>query len=100
VASVYAVLAKMLFARRSSIGLTVLLITLVGAILLSSGISYRNGIEVGRAQEASREKAAYVLKTYESQPDARLAVFYRRPEMVRKRAPILEKLGYNVFSKP
>ena len=101
VASVYAVLAKMLFARRSSIGLTVLLITLVGAILLSSGISYRNGIEVGRVQEASRERAAYILKTYESEPDVRLAeALYPRPETVRRRAPLLERLGYNVFSEP
>jgi hypothetical protein len=101
VASVYAVLAKMLFARRSSIGLTVLLITLVGAILLSSGISYRNGIEVGRVQEASRERAAYILKTYDSEPDVRLAAaLYPRPETVRRRAPLLERLGYNVFSEP
>jgi hypothetical protein len=100
VASVYAVLAKMLFARRSSIGLTVLLITLVGAILLSSGISYRNGIEVGRVQEASRERAAYILKTYDSEPDMRLAAaLYPRPETVRRRAPLLERLGYNVFSE-
>jgi hypothetical protein len=100
VASVYAMLAKMVFARRSSIGRTVVLIALFGTVLLSAGISYRNGIEAGRAQEASRERAAYVLKTYESQPDARLADLYPRPETVRRRAPLLERLGYNVFSQP
>jgi hypothetical protein len=100
VASVYAMLAKMVFARRSSVGRTVLLIALFGTVLLSAGISYRNGIEVGRAQEASRERAAYVLKTYEFQPDARLADLYPRPETVRRRAPLLERLGYNVFSEP
>src|SRR5215213_10926497 len=51
VASVYAMLAKMVFARRSGVGRTVLLITLFGTVLLSTGISYRNGVEVGRAQE-------------------------------------------------
>jgi hypothetical protein len=100
VASVYAMLAKMVFARRSSVGWTVVLIALFGTVLLSAGISYRNGIEVGRAQEASRERAAYVLKTYESQPDARLADLYPRPETVRRRAPLLERLGYNVFTQP
>jgi hypothetical protein len=90
----------MVFARRSSVGRTVLLITLFGTVLLSTGISYRNGIEVGRVQEASRERAAYVLKTYKSQPDVRLAALYPRPETVRRRAPLLEKLGYNVFSEP
>jgi hypothetical protein len=100
VASVYAMLAKMVFARRSIVGRTVVLIALFGTVLLSAGISYRNGIEVGRVQEASRERAAYVLKTYESQPDARLEDLYPRPETVRRRAPLLERLGYNVFTQP
>jgi len=100
VASVYAVLAKMVLARRFGIGRAVLLLTIVGAILLSAGISYRNGIEVGRVQQASRERAAYILATYESQPDVRLIALYPRPETVRRRAPLLERLGYNVFSSP
>ena len=88
VASVYAMLAKMVFATTASVLRTVLLITLFGTILLSAGISYRNGIEVGRAQEASRERAAHVLETYRSQPDARLAAtLYPRAETVRRRAP-------------
>ena len=77
-----------------------LLITLVGTILLSAGISYRNGIEVGRVQEVSRERAAHILKTYESQPNVRLTALYPHPETVRRRAPLLERLGYNVFSEP
>ena len=100
VASVYAVLAKMVLARGFGIGRAVLLLTIVGAILLSAGISYRNGIEVGRVQQASRERAAYILATYESQPDVRLTTLYPRPETVRRRAPLLERLGYNVFSSP
>ena len=100
VASVYAMLAKMLFARRPGVGRTLLLITLVGTILLSAGISYRNGIEVGRVQEVSRERAAHILKTYESQPNVRLTALYPHPETVRRRAPLLERLGYNVFSEP
>jgi hypothetical protein len=101
VASVYAMLAKIPLASRLGVIRAVLIFTLAGAILLSAGISYRNGVEVGRAQEASRERAAYVLKTYKSQPDARLAaLLYPHPEIVRRRAPLLERLGYNVFSKP
>jgi hypothetical protein len=100
VASVYAMFAKMAFAVRAGVVRTVLLIALFGALLLNAGISYRNGIEVGRMQEVSRERAAHVLKTYKSQPDARLLVLYPRPEILRRRAPVLEKLGYNVFSDP
>jgi hypothetical protein len=102
VASIYTMLTKMVFARGSSVGRSVLLITLFGTILLSAGISYRNGIEAGRMQEASREWAAYVLKTYKSQPDGRMAValYHPRPETVRRLAPVLERLDYSVFSKP
>jgi hypothetical protein len=102
VASVYAMLAKMVFAARADVIRNVLLVALLGTMLLSAGISYRNGVEMGKKQEVLREKAAYVLKTYESQPDARLvaALYYPRPETVRKRAPVLKRLGYNVFSKP
>src|SRR5215212_2029486 len=76
VASVYAMLAKMVFTTTASVLRTVVLIALVGIILLNAAISYRNGIEVGRAQEASRERAAHVLETYRSQPDARLVALY------------------------
>ena len=100
VASIYTLLAKMVFARSSGVGRVMLLITLFGTVLLSAGVSYRNGIEAGRVQEASRERAAHVLETYRSQPDVRLAALYPRPETVRRRAPLLEKLGYNVFSEP
>ena len=100
VASIYALLAKMVFATTASVLRTVLLLALFGIILLSAGVSYRDGIEVGRAQEVSTERAAHVLETYRSQPDARLVALYPRPETVRSRAPFLERLGYNVFSEP
>jgi hypothetical protein len=100
VASVYAMLTKMVFATRASVLRTVLLIALFGTILVNAAISYRNGIEVGRVQEVSRERAAHVLETYRSQPNARLVTLYPRPQTVRRRAPLLERLGYNVFSEP
>jgi hypothetical protein len=100
VASIYALLAKIVFATTASVLRTVLLLALFGIILLSAGVSYRDGIEVGRAQEVSGERAAHVLETYRSQPDARLVALYPRPETVRSRAPFLERLGYNVFSEP
>src|SRR5215217_7690917 len=100
VASLYALLAKMVFATTASVLRTVLLLALFGIILLSAGVSYRDGIEVGRVQVVSRERAAHVLETYRSQPDARLIALYPRPKTVRRRAPLLERLGYNVFSEP
>ena len=55
VASIYALLAKMVFATTASVLRTVLLLALFGIILLSAGVSYRDGIEVGRAQEAPQK---------------------------------------------
>jgi hypothetical protein len=58
---------------------------------------------VGRGIEASRERAALLLSTgrYESLPDAVVEDTFGIPRAntVRKRAPILEGLDYNVFSE-
>jgi biotin operon repressor len=49
----------------------------------------------------SREKAAFVLSTYESQPDELLSKKLNpSAKLIRKRAPVLQRLGYNVFSEP
>ena len=100
VVSIYAMLVKTVFERRSSIN-TALLVALSGAILLSATISYSEGIKVGSKEKVSREKTAFVLSTYESQPDELLTKYlYPRADVVRKRASILQRLGYNVFSEP
>jgi hypothetical protein len=100
VVSVYAMLVKMLFERRSNIN-AVLLVALAGLVLLSAFVSYSRGINEGRKERASREKAAFVLSGYESQPDEALSERLNpRASVVRERAPILQRLGYNVFSEP
>ncbi len=98
--SVYAMLVKMLLERRSTIN-TILLVALSGLVLLSASISYSRGINEGSKERASREKAAFVLYAYESQPDEALAERLNpRANVVRERAPVLQGLGYNVFSEP
>ena len=100
VVSVYAMLVKMMFERRSNIN-TVLLVALSGLVLLSAFVSYSRGINEGRKERASREKAAFVLSGYESQPDEALSERLNpRANVVRERAPILQGLGYNVFAEP
>jgi glucose dehydrogenase len=97
VVGVYALLAKTVLERRS-IPNTVLLVALSGVILLSTAISYREGIKKGREERAHNEEQAYVLYTYESQPDDALSELMRRTDVVRNQAPTLKRLGYNVFS--
>lgn len=97
---VYAMLVKLASEKRSY-PTGVLLGVLSAVILVSLPFSYSNGIESGVANEVQKERAAYVLSTYESQPDELLESSLRRkPKDVRKRAPDLERLGYNVFSEP
>ena len=83
VASVYAVLAKMAFESRSSIR-AALLVPLCGAVLFSAAVSYPDGVGFGSATKVARERAAFVLSTYESQPDRALMVSLdARAEVVR-----------------
>jgi hypothetical protein len=107
IVGVYGLLATTALGERSSIRRpcirTILLVLMSGTVLLSAGIAYSRGIEVGREVKESRERAAFVLSTYKSQPDK---VFYERElfarrkgaEVIRPRAAILERLGYSVFS--
>jgi len=99
VVSVYAMLAKMVFERRSNLN-TILLVALSGLVLVSASISYSRGIKEGNKERVSREKAAFVLSTYESQPDEALTESLNpHARVVRERAPVLQRLGYNVFSE-
>jgi hypothetical protein len=100
VVSVYAMLTKTALERRSRTN-TVLLVAFSAVALSSVAISYWKGTEVGREERMFRERAAFVLSTYESQPDKALAEsLHPRPALVRRTAPILQSLGYNVFSGP
>jgi hypothetical protein len=103
VVSVYAMLVKMTLERRTSLRrptiLTVLLVALSGAVLLSAAISYSKGMDAGNQERAFREEAAFALSTYDSQPDEVLASIRPRIDDVRTYAPILQRLGYNVFSE-
>ena len=99
VVSVYAMLAKTAFEKRASLN-TVLLVAFSGVILLSAAVSYSRGVKEGSREKVSRERAAFVLSTYESQPDEFLTrTLYPSAKIVRTRAPILQSLGYNVFSE-
>ncbi len=110
IVSIYGLLATAALGRRSStrrpnIGI-ICLVLLSGAVVLNAATtSYPNGIGAGRNNKEKFEKAAFVLATYESQPDEVLAETSGINEnigarVVRERAPVLQRLGYNVFSEP
>jgi len=100
VASIYVMLAKTALEQRSRTAI-VLLSALAGIVLLSAAVSYSEGVEAGNKERVARERAAFVLSTYESQPDEALTESLNpRARVVRERAPVLQKLGYNVFSEP
>ena len=99
VVSVYAMLAKTVVEKRARLN-TILLVAFSGIILLSAAISYSEGVKQGSREKVSRERAAFILSTYETQPDELLTrTLYPSAKIVRKRAPILQSLGYNVFSE-
>ena len=72
---------------------------IAGAVLYGAAVSYPTGLEAGRATEAARERAVLVLPHYEACPRPVLAAtFGTRAGVVKKRAPVLERLDLNVFS--
>lgn len=107
VVSIYGLLATTALQRGLSIRRpstrTMLLVFLAGAVVLSAAtIYYPKGIEAGRRSKAENEKAAFVVATYESQPDEVLqenSGINKGARVVRERAPVLQRLGYNVFSE-
>jgi hypothetical protein len=110
VVSVYGLLATTVLKRGLSIRSprigTLLLVFLFGAVVVNAAaVYYPNGIMAGRKSKAKNEEIAYVLSSYESQSDALLADISgiggeKGARVVRERAPVLQRLGYNVFSEP
>jgi hypothetical protein len=110
VASVYAILAGAgLGGRRvgSERATVAPLLGLGGAALLgaaviySAVVSYQNGVVAGQLTETARERAALVLRSHESRKDRLLTTaFGTRAEVVRRNAPVLERLDLNVFAGP
>ncbi len=100
VVGAYAILVKLVLERRSY--LTVASLGLLSAlILLSVPWHYYEGVEQGKTIEAKRERMAFVLATYESQPDGAFQEVHRNPnrvDRIRRQARFLDGLDYNVFS--
>ncbi|MEO5357533.1 MAG: hypothetical protein H7844_09580 [Nitrospirae bacterium YQR-1] len=71
-------------------------------LLLCSSIvsSFEEGYIGGQYIRYEREKIAYYVYTYKTQPDENLMRVFPGPDIVRQYAPILEKRKYSVFSRP
>jgi hypothetical protein len=69
---------------------------------VSIPFSYSYGIKKGVGNVTKKEKAAYILSTYESQSDESLqeGLHHKNLDHIREGAPALERFGYNVFSEP
>lgn len=98
VVGLYGMLAKLYLERGSRVA-AVAFSVLLACVLLTLPVAYTEGIEAGYTDEVIGERKARVLATYESQPDTALRSLYANPEVVKKRAPVLERLGFNVFSE-
>jgi hypothetical protein len=98
VVGLYAMLVKLRFESKSRL-IAVLFGTLLIVVVLTVPVAYAGGVKAGISTEATRERAAAILSTYESQPDSQLTILNPNPQVVRKRAPILQRLSYNVFSE-
>jgi hypothetical protein len=96
VIGVYVMLVKLAIELRSFIG-AVLVGILSVLLLVGLPISYFKGVEAGQWTLAQRQHAAYILSTWEDQPDEALEHLVRNPAVAREGARILERHDYNVF---
>ena len=77
-----------------------LLIILILLITFSIPKAYYEGIYEGKIWKKDRSELAFILYTYDTQPEEILARLYPPSgKMIKKYAPVLERLGYNVFSE-
>lgn len=101
VTGVYAILARSALDSRTPLA-AALFGTLTMLVAWSIPLSYAHGIERGKEIAARKERAAFVVATYETQPDGALGLLKRHfrasPETGRERVSTLEALGYSVFS--
>ena len=88
---------------------TIFVFLLIGAVILSAAtITYPRGIAAGKKTKVQRVEEAYILSTYQSQPDkilSEIAPGSARDagvgaKLIRERGSVLQRLGYNVFSEP
>jgi len=84
---------------RHRLSSAILLGVLCAVIVPSVPISYARGMAAGERTREVRETTAIVLGTYEFQPEEHIIDYlYPRSEAVKNRAPVLERLNYNVFA--
>lgn len=76
--------------------LVILLVVILGSLLFD----YAGGITLGQRNFNLKSFLSSVLYNYETQPDDNLRMLYPDPDVVKKHAPVLRKLRYNVFSTP
>ena len=101
VVATYAILVKLVLERWSYFTTGALSILSL-LILISIPLCYLQGIYgAGKRLKAEREKTAFILSTYESQPDEVFQEVHRNPnrvERTRGQTRFLDALNYNVFS--
>ena len=96
VISIYAVVAKLAWERRSRAA-TSLFGVLLGLMLLSIPTSYLSGLEAGEATKTFREETVEILLNHESQPNE-LPKLGVRLKDTKPYIPFLESHNYNVFA--
>jgi hypothetical protein len=112
--SVYAILVKISLEKRF-LSAIALLVGMSALILSSLFNSYERGLKAGAATKESREKSAFILSTYRSQPSEVLATLSpqfkpakekgedalnRVMSKMERRAALLDRLDYSVFAEP
>jgi hypothetical protein len=73
---------------------------LAAVLLISIPLTLTEGFQNGKKMKTDRDYSAYILETFDMQPDHFLQRFYPWPDSVRTRATYLREKQFNVFHHP
>ena len=94
----YAMLVKSAFEQRTRP--TIFSLAAISVLIVASiPVMYVQGFQTGKGQEQRRKEAAFVVATYESQPDAFIKN-YGNPRPIKRGSSTLKRLDYSIFSHP
>jgi hypothetical protein len=73
---------------------------LAAALLISIPVTMAEGIQNGKKMKADRDYSAYLLETFDTQPDQLLSRINPEPDSIRSRTAYLKERRLHVFHHP
>jgi len=98
IAPLYIILLNLFLKFRSHFVVTTAYLTIACLVIAGIPLTFTDGLSDAKSRIVSFSSSASLLASYERQSDDALKTFAPDPAFVREYAPVLKRLGYNVFN--